>query len=234
MLERVEVKGVGKVYGSQRALQRIDLTLNAGELVALLGPNGAGKSTLLSILSTLLEPSEGTVNFSPTPSQPVRGLIGVIAHEPMCYGDLTGSENLELFARLYRVEKKNALQLLERVGLEDAATRPCRTYSRGMMQRLAVARALLHRPDLILCDEPFTGLDRSGAAMLGRLIAEEKARGAMVLCASHDFDALSDLVDRAVVLVRGRVTFSGALKERTGAALAAIYKQSVDPAIGPS
>ena len=228
MLERVELSGVGKIYGSRRVLQKIDLVLAPGEMVALLGPNGAGKSTLLQILSTLLRPSEGALRVAPQRTASAwRRAIGVIAHDAMCYPDLSGQENLELFARLYRAEVEVAL-LLSQVGLAEAAHRPARTYSRGMLQRLAVARALVHRPSLYLCDEPFTGLDRAGAAMLAKRLAEERGRGATVVCATHDFEALSGLVDRVLVLDRGRLIHAGSLVDRTAGALARLYQQHVE------
>ncbi|HEX8954475.1 MAG TPA: ABC transporter ATP-binding protein, partial [Polyangia bacterium] len=165
----VDARGLTKVYGRQRALAGVDLTLRAGEATALLGPNGAGKSTLVGILSTLVSPTAGSVRYggadAASAAQPeddeLRGAIGIIAHESHCYGDLTGHENLVFFARLYGVPDAHAAaeRLLARVGLRDAARRAARTYSRGMLQRLALARALLHRPRLLLLDEPFTGLD---------------------------------------------------------------------------
>jgi heme exporter protein A len=158
----------------------------------------------------------------------LRRHIGVIAHESLCYGDLTGRENLEFFARLYGVDApvERARELADRVGLAaEAAARPARTYSRGMLQRLAVARALVHRPRLLFADEPFTGLDRAGVALLAALLAEERARGALVLVVSHDFEAVAPLCDRVVVLQRGRVVGDApAPSARSGPALAELYR----------
>jgi heme exporter protein A len=233
-LATVEARGLTKVYGRQRALAGVDLTLKRGEAVALLGPNGAGKSTLVGILSTLLPPSAGEVRFDGRRAgddDALRGAIGVIAHESLCYGDLTGRENLVFFARLYGVRdaRGRADTLLARVGLDgEAAGRPARTYSRGMLQRLSVARALVHTPELLLCDEPFTGLDRAGVALLGALLAEERARGAILVVVTHDFDAVAALVDRVVVLARGRITRDEpAPAARTTAALADLYRSAV-------
>jgi heme exporter protein A len=207
--DRVEARGIERAWGRQRALAGVDLTLGAGEAVALLGPNGAGKSTLVSILSTLVTPSKGEVRYGGAPADDeVRGQIGVVAHESLLYGDLSGRENLAFFARLYQVGAPDEATraMLARVALSDeAAARPARTYSRGMLQRLSVARALLHAPSLLLFDEPFTGLDRAGVALLAELLIAERARGAILLVVTHDFDAVAGLVDRAVVLHRGRV-----------------------------
>jgi heme exporter protein A len=202
--------------------------LRSGEATALLGPNGAGKSTLVGILATLVHPSSGQVRYGGRePDDELRRAIGVIAHESLCYGDKSGRENLEFFARLYDVAQPEAraAELLERVGLVDAQERPARTYSRGMMQRLSVARALVHHPQLLLCDEPFTGLDRAGVDLLGRLLAEERGRGAILVVVTHDFEAVAQLIDRVVVLARGRIARDEPSPvARTSAALAELYR----------
>jgi heme exporter protein A len=195
--------------------------------VALLGPNGAGKSTLVGILATLIPPSTGTVTYGGRqPDDDTRRAIGVIAHESLCYGDLTGRENVRFFARLYGLDRaaERADEMLERVGLStEASDRAARTYSRGMLQRLALARALVHRPRLLLADEPFTGLDRAGVELLGKLLAEERARGAIVLAVTHDFEAVAGVADRVVVLARGRIAHD-APAPATGAGLADVYR----------
>ncbi len=206
----------------------MDLSLGAGELVALVGANGAGKSTLVGVLATLIPPTRGTVTFGGRAADDdTRRAIGLIAHESLCYGDLSARENLRFFARLYGVERpdERAAELIDRVGLGDAATRPARTYSRGMLQRLAVARALIHRPRLLLADEPFTGLDRSGIELLARLLTEERERGAIVLVVTHDFDAVAGLAARLVVLARGRVAHDGRAPA-TSAAFTDVYRSA--------
>jgi heme exporter protein A len=233
--DRVEARGVSKVYGRQRALGGpsggVDLVLRAGEVTALLGPNGAGKSTLVGILATVISPSSGGVLYGGRePDDALRGAIGVIAHESLCYGDLSGRENLQFFARLYGLPdaRRAADELLERVGLSEAARRPARTYSRGMLQRLSVARALVHKPMLLVADEPFTGLDRAGVELLASLIAEERARGAVIVVVSHDFEAVGQLVDRVVVLQRGKIAHDGpAPAARSSAALADLYRAAM-------
>jgi len=231
--DSVEARGLTKVYGRQRALAGVDLALRAGETVALLGPNGAGKSTLVGILATLVSPTSGSVRYggSEPGDDELRAAIGVIAHESHCYGDLSGHENLVFFARLYGVSDAHAVaaRLLARVGLsEEAASRPARTYSRGMLQRLSVARALVHKPRLLLADEPFTGLDRAGVTLLGELLAEERARGCIMVVVTHDFDAVASLVDRVVVLARGRIAHDAAAPAaRSTAALADVYRAAV-------
>jgi heme exporter protein A len=200
-------RGVGKVYGRQRALAAVDLTLRAGDCALLLGANGAGKSTLLGILSTLVRPSSGELTFGGRAADAeVRAAIGVIAHDALVYGDLSGRENLDFFAALYAIaDGARAGALLERVGLADAADRPARTYSRGMLQRLAVARALLHAPRLLLLDEPFTGLDGAATRTLAALLEQERRSGAMLILATHDLTSVTGLATRALVLRRGRI-----------------------------
>jgi heme exporter protein A len=237
--DRVEAIGLQRTFGRQRAVGGpgpkggVDLTLRAGEAVALLGPNGAGKSTLVGILATLVSPSAGTVRYGDQEADAeVRRAIGVIAHESLCYGDLDARENVTFFARLYGVPDpaRRADEMIARVGLSDeAARRPARTYSRGMLQRLAVARALVHEPNLLLADEPFTGLDRSGVELLARLLGEERARGAILLVVTHDFDAVAGLVDRVVVLHKGRVALDEPTPPATksGADLAELYRRVI-------
>jgi heme exporter protein A len=214
-LDRVTVAKVAKRYGHQRALAGVDLSLDAGSVCALLGPNGAGKTTLLGILSTLVRPTGGDVRYlagdaARTLDDTLRREIGVLAHASLCYAELDAIENLRFFARLYDLAdaERRITELLDEVGLEERArTRPSRTYSRGMLQRLALARALLARPSLLLLDEPFTGLDRGGALALGRRLAAVKAAGAIVMVVTHDLEAIAGITDHLVVLRRGQVAF---------------------------
>jgi heme exporter protein A len=222
--DAVSVEGVGKSFGRQRALGGVSLRLERGKLTALVGPNGAGKSTLVGILSTLVRPSTGKVKYlregdrgrgGPTPAE-VRGAIGVLAHDSLLYAELDAVENLLFFASLYDVKDapRRVPALLDEVGLEPGArTRPCRTYSRGMLQRLALARALLPKPAMLLLDEPFTGLDRGGVAALGKTLETARDDGKIVLVVSHDFEAVGGLVDHLVILRAGKV----ALDERPAA-----------------
>lgn len=210
-IRTIEVRKVTKRYGMHRALGGVDLELRAGSLCALLGPNGAGKSTLLGILSTLVRPTTGTVHYrddegrEPDPKV-LRSEIGVLAHSSFVYGELSGLENLEFYGRLYGVPNpgQRTRDLLDQVGLDQKAReRTARTYSRGMLQRLALARALMHDPSILLLDEPFTGLDRTGAAALSRALAEAKRSGCILLVVTHDFEPIAELTDHVAVLRRG-------------------------------
>ena len=213
MIEAVVIRGLTKRYGHHRVLGGVDLELAAGSLCALLGPNGAGKTTLLGIVSTLVRPTAGKVSFMDTgralePGSELRRFIGVLAHDSFLYGGLTAEENLRFYARLYDIDQPEAriAQLLDEVGLEsEARRRPVQTFSRGMVQRTALARALIHDPQVLLLDEPFTGLDRTGAQALARALGAARERGRVVMVVSHDLEALAGVADHVVVLRRGRV-----------------------------
>ena len=213
-LDEVHITKVAKRYGLERALAGVTLQLRAGSMCALLGHNGAGKSTLLGVVSTLVRPSGGGVVYRAAgkelSGERVRAEIGLLAHASLCYGELTANENLELFAQLYGVDGGPAAiaAMLDRVGLEPRArARPARTYSRGMLQRLALARALLSRPSLLLLDEPFTGLDRGGAIALGEQLGALTAAGAIVVVVTHDLEAIAGRTDHVAILRRGHLVF---------------------------
>ncbi len=223
--ERVTVLAVSRHFGRRRVLTNVSFDLAAGEIVGLVGPNGAGKSTVLSILSTLLSPSSGEVRYGQKTAaqagQDIRARVGLLAHELGLYSDLTARENLTFFAHLYGADRRAgaiADGALERAGLIGRADDPVSSLSRGMRQRLALERALLHEPRLVLLDEPLTGLDEaSGRALLQRLAAM-RAAGCIVVVASHDFDVIEALLDRVVLLKDGRVltlpSGRGTLRER--------------------
>jgi ABC-type multidrug transport system ATPase subunit len=223
-LDQVVVAKVSKRYGGERALAAVSLELTAGSMCALLGHNGAGKTTLLGLLSTLVRPSGGEIKYllsgQPAPAgDGLRAEIGLLAHASLCYGELDARENLALFAGLYGVPDDPASldALLDRVGLEPRArARPSRTYSRGMVQRLALARALLPSPSLLLLDEPFTGLDRGGAIALGQRLGELKATGAIVVVVTHDLEAIGGLTDHVAILRRGALAHQAQRPEARG------------------
>ena len=212
-VDSVSVRGLSKRFGRQRALSDLSLNLSAGQVIVLLGPNGAGKSTLLGILSTLVRPTAGKVLYQTKSLDNVEGeslrrQIGVLSHEALLYSGLTGLENLCFFGALYEVEnlEDKVRKRLEEVGLdEEASTRPVSGYSRGMLQRLSLARALLHDPRIILLDEPFTGLDRKGMEALSKSIDQSKQEERLQIVVTHDFQPLDGLADHLVVLRRGKL-----------------------------
>jgi ABC-type multidrug transport system ATPase subunit len=192
----IEARSLEKRFGRKRVLGSVDLVVRAGALVLVTGPNGSGKTTLLRLLAGLLAPSAGTVSVDVD-----RSRIGYLAHEPLVYRELTGLENLDLYGRLYRVRERRERigMLLERFGLWEARSERVGTYSRGMSQRLALCRALLHDPDLVLLDEPYAALDASGAVLLDRELASLAGARTLVV-ATHDPGRLSILATDRLAL----------------------------------
>lgn len=214
-IERVEIQKVAKRFGTERALVGVTLELTARSMCALLGHNGAGKTTLLGVLSTLVRASDGTITYRASTGaalagEDLRRQIGMLAHSSLCYGELTARENLAFVAGLYELPDDAATidAVLDRVGLEPRARdRAARTYSRGMVQRLALARALLTKPSLVLLDEPFTGLDRGGALALGAELGKLRDDGAIVVVVTHDLEAIAGRTDHVTILRRGQLVF---------------------------
>jgi len=191
----ISARGLSKRYGTKRVLERLDLDLPRGGFTVVTGPNGSGKTTLLRVVAGLAAPSGGSLDVAAERAQ-----IGYLAHEPLVYRELTAVENLDLFGRLYRVpERRERIgMLLERFGLWDARREPVSSFSRGMQQRLALCRALLHEPDLLLLDEPFNALDEEGADLLDLELAG--LRGKTFLVATHDPERLEPLATGSVAL----------------------------------
>jgi heme ABC exporter ATP-binding subunit CcmA len=210
----VAARGLRREYAGVPVLVAVDLDVAAGDCVVLLGANGAGKTTLLRVLATLLRPSGGALRLfghdAARRPAAVRAQLGWVGHETGCYPDLTARENLRFHARLHGVDEARVGECLAWSGLDGAADRPLRTYSRGMAQRLALARALLPRPGLLLLDEPFTGLDVDASARLVALLATVRAEGTAIVMSTHDPARVDELSPRTVVLARGRVTEAGA------------------------
>ncbi|MBE3558025.1 MAG: heme ABC exporter ATP-binding protein CcmA [Ktedonobacteraceae bacterium] len=227
----VEVCGLKKSYTLKPVLRGIDLTLQRGECMALLGANGAGKTTLLRILACLAKASAGSVTVAgldcARDAQRVRRLVGLVAHQPYLYEDLTVLENLLFFGRMYAVEHavERAQELLRRVGLQRQQNERAGTLSRGQLQRLAWARALLHNPLLLLLDEPDTGLDQAGHALINVLLSEHTARGGGVLFTTHLLDRALSLSDQVVVLGGGRIAYRQAAAQLELTELQRIYQE---------
>ena len=229
----IETRRLVKRFGLKTVLRQLDLQVNQGEFVALLGPNGAGKTTLLRILASLARPTLGQITIAgynlPHQAAAVRRRLGVVSHQPLLYGDLSAEDNLRFFGRLYGIARleDRLTETLALIGLENRRRDLVRTFSRGMQQRLAIGRAVLHDPDVMLFDEPHTGLDQDASEMLDGVLREVAARGRTVVMTSHDLARIGDLASRFDVLSRGKITASiqGAQLEPNG--LLAFYRQAL-------
>jgi heme exporter protein A len=220
-----------KQFGPFRALRGIDLDIQPGEFATIVGPNGAGKTTLLRILATLSRPTAGHVSVAghalPKGADAARRQIGLLSHQPLLYGDLTAEENLRFFGRMYDVPQLEAriAEQLERVDLLERRHDRVRTFSRGMQQRLAIARALLHDPAVVLLDEPFTGLDPHASDRLEELLRTLNTGARTVLMTTHDLDRGWAMCSRALVLARGQIVYEARTTEVGATAFRAAYRR---------
>ena len=230
----IDVRGLVKVQGRLPVLRGLELQLRRGEFVALLGPNGSGKSTLLRLLAGLSRPEGGSIHIGgwqvPAELAALRAQIGYVGHETLLYDHLSARENLRFLARLYSVDEpdRRIRELLAQVGLERRAQELVRNYSRGMQQRLAIARALLPQPAVLLLDEPFDGLDAGATEMLAQLLRVTQERS--ILMATHRFGLAERLANRALILQRGVVGAEVSLTETAPGALAARYAELTEAA----
>jgi len=229
----IEVKKLVKRFGMKAVLRGLDFHVQTGEFVALLGPNGAGKTTFLRILASLSRPSMGQVKVAgftlPAQSAAVRQRLGVVSHMPLLYGDLTAEENLQFYGRMYNIQalNKRISEVLDLVGLTSRRLDMVRTFSRGMQQRLAIGRAVLHDPDVMLFDEPYTGLDQDASEMLDGVLKNVAAAGRTVVMTSHDLARAEDLATRFDILSRGVIAASSTRAELGNGNLLTFYKQAL-------
>lgn len=229
--DRVELTDLSRHFGRRKAVSRVSLSLRAGEILGLLGPNGAGKSTLLGMLATLVAPTTGTITYGDRSASAggaaIRGRIGVLAHELHLYPELTARQNLEFFARLHGFSDPSLVsKALESAGLADRGEDQVSSFSRGMRQRLALERALLHRPRLLLLDEPFTGLDDRAVRIVAARLQALAADGAIVVMATHDLDVADGLITRMAVVRAGRLLWCDAV---TSLGVRQQYRALVEP-----
>jgi heme exporter protein A len=210
----IKAKKVSKRFGLKPVLRGVDFQVNQGEFVALVGPNGAGKTTFLRILATLSRPTMGTISIGsfqlPGQAAAVRKVLGVVSHQPLLYGDLTAEENLRFYARMYDLDQVNSRvdEVLTIVGLNSRKKDLLRQFSRGMQQRLAIGRAILHDPAVLLFDEPHTGLDQEAASMLDGVLRKVASVGRTVVMTSHDLIRTADLASRVDILSKGVIAAS--------------------------
>jgi len=229
----IEVKKLVKRFGMKTVLRGLDFHVQTGEFVALRGPNGAGKTTFLRILASLSRPSLGQVKVAgfalPAQSAAVRQRLGVVSHLPLLYGDLTAEENLQFYGRMYNIPALNERlsEVLDLVGLAPRRRDMVRTFSRGMQQRLAIGRAVLHNPEVMLFDEPYTGLDQDASEMLDGVLKNVAAAGRTVVMTSHDLARAEDLATRFDILSRGVIAASVTRSQLGNSNLLTFYRQAL-------
>lgn len=234
MTPLIDVQALVKSYDLLPVLRKLNLGVERGEFVALLGPNGSGKSTLIRLLCGLSRPNAGVIRVGgwelPREAYAVRAQIGLVSHKPLLYENLSARENLLFFSRLYNMPRSKAdariAELLAQVGLSKRADSLMRTFSRGMQQRLTIARALLHNPDILLFDEPYTGLDQDASAVLDGLLRALHSEGRTILMSTHDLPRAAELASRVVILSRGVVGYDAPTRELDALRLAAIYTET--------
>jgi heme exporter protein A len=225
----IEVRKLVKTFGHKAVLRGLEFQVEPGEFVALVGPNGAGKTTFLRILASLSKPSMGEVWVAgyrlPAQAAAVRRQLGVVSHQPLLYGDLTAEENLLFYGRMYGVLdlRQRVEAVLEIIGLRARRRDLVRQFSRGMQQRLAIGRGILHDPTILLFDEPHTGLDQEAAVMLDELLLEVGSRGRTVVMTSHDLARAAKLASRIDILSKGGIAASVSLNEIGPDELPALY-----------
>lgn len=233
----IEVRHLVKRFGPKTVLRKLDFNVETGEFVALLGPNGAGKTTFLRILASLSRQTLGDVQVAgytlPGQAASVRRRLGVVSHQPLLYGDLTAEENLRFYGRMYAIPHLNQRidEVLEQVGLAPRRRDLVRTFSRGMQQRLAIGRAVLHDPDVMLFDEPHTGLDQDACNMLDTVLKQVASRGRTVVMTSHDLARVSDLASRFDVLSRGSIAATIRRESLPKDGLLTFYRQALEASV---
>ncbi|TDI90558.1 MAG: ABC transporter ATP-binding protein [Candidatus Dadabacteria bacterium] len=207
----IQAEGLKKSFGNFDALRGIDLRVKRGEFMTLFGPNGAGKTTLIKLLATLTSPTSGTLSVYGYDVRKdvnnIRSVIGVISHDPYLYDNLSAFENIKFFGTLYGLDDvdNRARSVIKQVGLEKRMNDLVRTFSRGMKQRLTVARAIVHEPKILLLDEPYTGLDQHGAQIFGEMLSDLKSQRRTILMTTHNIDEGLDLSDRIGILAKGKI-----------------------------
>jgi heme exporter protein A len=233
----IEIHKLVKAFGNRVVLKGVDLTVSEGEFLILVGPNGAGKTTLMNVISTLTRPTGGWVHIAgydlADGAVQLRRQIGLVSHKTLLYDDLSAEQNLRFYARMYEVDDADARieTVLRRVGLWGRQRDPVRTYSRGMQQRLAIARSMLHDPPILLLDEPDTGLDQHAAAMLTDLLHEVGATRRTMLMTTHNLERGLELGDRVAILAGGRIAYQADKSDLNADQFRSAYNKYVEHAV---
>lgn len=230
----ITAKNLVKKIGTKTILHNINLHISEGEFVTVLGPNGAGKTTLLKILSLLVKPSSGALIVKGKSGEDnfleLRRHIGVISHNSFLYDNLTAYENLEFYGKLYGVAnlKQRIAGVIEEVGLQYVLRDPVRTFSRGMLQRLAIARAIIHEPDILFLDEPYTGLDQHAIGILNSVLLNLNNKSRTIFMVTHNYEQGLAKSDRILIVVKGNIVYDAATEGLSQETFKAIYLEHVE------
>src|SRR3954465_10750235 len=230
----IEIKKLTKQADNKLILRGLDLSIKKGETVAILGPNGAGKSTLLKVLATLIKPTSGLIKVNGMDLKKnhikIKKIMGYLPHSSLLYDHYTPLENLVFFGNLYGVKdvESRARQLVKEVGLSFFINEPVKNFSRGMIQRIAIARAIIHEPKIMLLDEPHTGLDQGAISILNNVIISMKAKGTTTLMVTHDFKQAAEICDRIIILKNGKIVDDFKIEDRDLAVLSEKYEHQVE------
>lgn len=226
----VRLVNLTKKFGPVTAVRNLNLEIRTGDFLAIFGPNGAGKTTLLKIIASLLPPTSGRVEFLAGDNAAGRRQVGYVSHQTLLYNELSGRENLIFYAQLYSLTNPAGVadDMLQKVGLREAGDLAVRGYSRGMKQRLTLARALLHEPQLLLLDEPYTGLDQHGSRLLTRMLSLLRDEGRTVLMITHNLAEGLELSTRVLIQHKGRLAFQSAREEIDRVEFEGLYFQTVE------
>ena len=219
-----------KRFGSVAAVREVDLEVCSGDFLVIFGPNGAGKTTLLKMIASLTEPTSGEIQFSIEGGDQNGSRVGYVSHQSLLYNELSGFENLLFYARLYALKnmRKRVTEMVAKMGLQDAQNRLVREYSRGMKQRLTLARALLHEPQMLLLDEPYTGLDQHGGRVLTEVLRKVKEEGKTILLITHNLAEGLELSTRVVIQHRGQIVFHATDPDLDKSDFERLYFQAVE------
>lgn len=207
----IEIKKLTKQADNKLILRGVDLSIHKGETVGILGPNGAGKSTLLKVLASLIKPTSGIIKINgldlKKDSLEIKKILGYLPHSSLLYDHYSPLENLVFFGNIYGVKnvEQKAAELVKEVGLSFFLNEPVKNFSRGMIQRIAIARAIIHEPEVLLLDEPHTGLDQGAIAILNNVILSMKEKGTTTLMVTHDFKQAAEICDRIVIVKNGKI-----------------------------
>ncbi|ETI67362.1 ABC transporter ATP-binding protein [Neobacillus vireti] len=230
----IEIKKLTKQADNKLILRGVDLSIKKGETVAILGPNGAGKSTLLKVLATLIKPSSGLIKINGLDLKKnhleIKKLLGYLPHSSLLYDHYSPLENLVFFGNIYGVDdvEQRAIKLVKEVGLSFFLNEPVKNFSRGMIQRIAIARAIIHDPEILLLDEPHTGLDQGAISILNNVILSMKEKGATTLMVTHDFKQAAEICDRIIIVKNGKIVDDFKIENRNLGFVSEKYELQVE------